>query len=191
MSKRGFYLPMINTTLSPWQIVEERFHCGHIEQHLVRYQQSNGAWRVRRQCCNCGEYTTSDLAQRGVNVIALPVVDETLRNDHRSAKQRARDELRYQYLDQTTREQLDKEQLWWANYNRYLQSDHWKQLRLIVLKRDEYRCQNCFRQVAEQTAHVHHLTYVGFERVGKSFAFECVTLCALCHVEFHPGMQYR
>lgn len=182
---------MINTTPSSWQIVEERFHCDHAQQKTVRYQQSNGQWRIRRQCCNCGEYTTSDLAQKNVNVMTLPVVDEALRNDHRAAKQRARDELRYQYLDQTTREQLDQEQLWWANYNRYLQSSHWKQLRLIVLKRDECRCQNCFRQVTEQTAHIHHLTYVGFERVGKSFAFECVTLCAQCHIEFHPGMQYR
>lgn len=74
---------------------------------------------------------------------------------------------------------------WKERYNLYLASDHWFRLRQIVLQRDHCECQNCFHTVTEQTAHVHHLRYDGFNRLGKSFAFECVTLCRKCHKEFH------
>lgn len=68
-------------------------------------------------------------------------------------------------------------------------SKRWRQLRRAVIQRDQFRCQNCFRKITDTTAHVHHTSYVGFRRLGKSFAFECVTLCANCHIEFHPHMS--
>jgi len=73
----------------------------------------------------------------------------------------------------------------WSDYDRYLQSSHWAELRQIVIKRDGNKCQNCFRTVLIESAHVHHISYDGFKRTGKSFAFECVALCRKCHKEYH------
>lgn len=172
-----------------WEEVKDRFHCAHERQQLVRYQQSNGQWRARRQCLHCGEYTTSDLAQRNITMSTLPKVDEALRDNYRSAKQKAREDARYQHLSNVERQTLSDEQKWQANYNAYLNSEHWRQLRRMALHRDNFRCQNCFQKVTDANAHVHHLSYTGLNRVGKSFAFECVTLCAKCHIAFHPRMQ--
>ncbi len=176
---------------SAWETIEKRFHCSHEKEQLVKYQQSSGQWRARRQCLNCGEYTTSDLSQHNIVFAGLPVANTTLRDSYRDAKKKAYDDARFQHLSQFEQEKIDSDRKWWANYNHYLESTHWKQLRKMVLGRDDCRCQNCFRQVTESTAHVHHLSYVGLDRVGKSFAFECVTLCAQCHIEFHPRMQYE
>lgn len=75
--------------------------------------------------------------------------------------------------------------VWKQNYERYLKTEHWKMLRRQVLTRDKYRCQGCGCAVSEDTAEVHHLSYVGFTRVGRSYMFECVSLCGTCHGEFH------
>lgn len=170
-----------------WEEVDKRFHCDHEEQKLVRYQQSNGSWRIRRQCLNCGEWTTSDLPQRNVSVMSLPVVDKETKENYRQARSAAKDEAREEHLKQFAAPAYQQRQ---EKYEAYLASEHWKALRLAVLNRDSYRCQNCFCQVTSYTSHVHHLSYVGLERVGKSFAFECVTLCPKCHIEFHSRMQY-
>jgi 5-methylcytosine-specific restriction protein A len=176
--------------LSPWQIVEQRFQCDHAQQSVVKYQQSNGQWRVRKQCQNCGEYTTSDLKMAGIDLNTIPEVDRSLREEYYKAKRTALDEARYTYLNQQQQAILDNRQKWWVNYNAYLQTDHWRKLRRNVILRDNFQCQNCFCKLTDTTAHVHHLSYTGFNRVGYSFAFECVTLCARCHNEFHAEVDY-
>lgn len=58
----------------------------------------------------------------------------------------------------------------------YLQSDHWKAIRLAVLERDEHRCRICD---AKSRLDVHHRTYVRcpwHERIG-----DLTTLCRPCH----------
>lgn len=175
---------------TPMQAVEKRFECNHAEQRMVKYQQSNGQWRVRMQCTNCGDCTTGDMKMAGIDLDLLPIRDNDLAQQYRSAKYAARDEARYSFLNQFEQEKLSKQQKWWTNYNHYLQTDHWRNLRHIVLVRDRYQCQNCFCKVTETTAHAHHLSYVGFNRVHYSFAFECVTLCAKCHNEFHAEVDY-
>lgn len=172
-----------------WEEVEERFKCSHEQEQVVRYQKSNGVWCVRRQCLNCGEYTTSDLPQKSINIASLPVFDASIRDACRQAKQKARQEAKYKLLSESEMARLSHEQRWLENVNRYYATEHWKQLRCTVLLRDGHKCQNCFCAVTEATAHIHHLSYTGLDRVGKSFAFECVTLCRKCHVDFTPRMQ--
>lgn len=58
--------------------VEEAFACTHDEQQVVKYQQSHGAWRIRKQCKQCGAYCSSDLKMAGYDLDSVPTVDEGL-----------------------------------------------------------------------------------------------------------------
>lgn len=66
---------------------------------------------------------------------------------------------------------------WWAGYTAYLQSDHWRAVRRLVLRRDPV-CQKCLLAGSEQA---HHLTYATFNHHGFSFPAECVGVCVSCH----------
>ena len=89
--------------LSPWQKVEQIFHCEHPAQMTVKYQQSNGQWRIRKQCQCCGEYTTSDMKMAGVNLSAVPEVNVLLRESYRKQRSQAYEEKRQEYQDEIDR----------------------------------------------------------------------------------------
>lgn len=64
-------------------------------------------------------------------------------------------------------------------YNIYLQSEHWRNLRLIALKRDNYICQSCKQEKATE---VHHLTY---KNLGNESLDELISYCRVCHEKVH------
>jgi hypothetical protein len=64
-------------------------------------------------------------------------------------------------------------------YNIYLQSQHWRSLRLIALERDNWLCQSC--KSAEATE-VHHLTY---KNLGNEPLEELTSYCRACHAKVH------
>jgi 5-methylcytosine-specific restriction endonuclease McrA len=66
-------------------------------------------------------------------------------------------------------------------YQQFLQSAYWKDVRLQVLKRDGYRCQECGRR---QRLQVHHLTYRHHGKEGR-YLQDLVTLCKNCHRSHH------
>jgi len=195
------------TVLSPWQQIQKEFECTHAKEQVVKHVVGGGLIQVKKQCLLCGEFTSNSLKQANYNVANLPYADLEKQEEYRAKKNSAYESKRMEQMIKAQEElsqfrsqqseQLsnwrakknEEDSAWWAKYNCYLQSDHWKQLRASVIRRDSFCCQNCFAIVDESCAHVHHLSYVGFNRVGKSFAFECVTLCRDCHIEFHPHMQ--
>ena len=63
------------------------------------------------------------------------------------------------------------------NYGKYLDSPAWSNLRKHILERDGYLC-ICGRKATE----VHHKTY---ERTGKEYLSDLVSLCELCHRLVH------
>lgn len=65
----------------------------------------------------------------------------------------------------------------------YLQSDHWKAIRVEALERAEYRCQVCNNP---HGLDVHHRTY---ERVGKERLADLTVLCRKCHDLFHGSKK--
>jgi 5-methylcytosine-specific restriction endonuclease McrA len=165
-------------------IPADELACDHAIQRVVKYRTANGSYQVIKQCVRCGAKTTSALPHRDYDLDALPEFDRALRDEwwqaELSRRQQARNEAR-----------AEARQTFFANEDEYLKSDHWRQLRRRVLVRDGFRCQNCFCKVTDATAQVHHLHGVGYEglrRVGHSFAFECVTLCRMCHEDYHPHM---
>lgn len=67
-------------------------------------------------------------------------------------------------------------------YNEYLETEHWKLARSAVLKRDENKCADCGKSVAEKPLQVHHITYI---RRGRENLADLMALCVDCHQERH------
>lgn len=63
------------------------------------------------------------------------------------------------------------------NYGKYLETPRWSNLRKHILERDGHLC-ICGRIATE----VHHKTY---ERTGKEFLSDLVSLCESCHTLIH------
>lgn len=153
------------------RVTPERCACDRTR--LVRFVKKNGAICVRYQCLDCGR-SVREISRVGIDVAALPEWDEGIRK-------RASERFR-QAWESHRREQSE---LWWTQYQVYLHSKQWLMLRSLVLQRDGYKCQNCFRPVTDETAHAHHLSYEGYKTHGRSFAFEVITLCKGCHYAWH------
>lgn len=72
-----------------------------------------------------------------------------------------------------------------AEYERYLQSDGWKEKRERALGRAERRCQLCY---SPDDLEVHHRTY---ERLGHERDMDLTVLCGACHGVFHELLRMR
>ncbi len=171
---------MTNDFIDPsaYDKVKAEFDCQHTNCRIVRFRRNDGVYIVRKQCQRCGNQVGSTIPKNGYDIERLPDWDIALKDEWY-----ARRSKRYQEAWEQQRNTQSQE--WFARYNTYLNSAHWKNLRLRVLERDHYRCQNCFKVLVEQTAHVHHISYKGYDKLGYSFVFECVTLCRECHLSYH------
>ena len=64
---------------------------------------------------------------------------------------------------------------------------HWREVRAIVLARDNRRCKECGELCAEGEADVHHL--VPRAAGGMDDPASLITLCDGCHAARHPNLQ--
>ena len=67
-----------------------------------------------------------------------------------------------------------------AKYRSYLKSDAWKRKRYVVLKRDNWTCQECGAKATQ----VHHKKYAKYQ-IGKEPIKWLVSLCKPCHRKKH------
>lgn len=67
-------------------------------------------------------------------------------------------------------------------YQSYLKSDSWRELRDAVWKRAKSRCEMCGRKLAKGEGQVHHLTYLRFKHERAS---DLMLLCDSCHKNVH------
>lgn len=67
-------------------------------------------------------------------------------------------------------------------YDDYLQTDHWKEMRQVALRRANCRCQMCN---TDKTLQVHHRTYI---RRGEEYPNDLTVVCRKCH-ETHHGIK--
>lgn len=70
-----------------------------------------------------------------------------------------------------------------VDYQKYLQSAEWKELRRQVILRAKGTCERCKEW---PVVNVHHLTY---ERLGKELLEDLLGVCTKCHREFHKGAK--
>ena len=170
-----------------YEQLQAEFHCDHT-LHPVKYTKSNGVVCVRLQCAWCGT-SGGEKRKADYNLSALRDWDEDIvtrwserREERRQELYEAHNERRQQAFEEERQQQSVE---WWAKYNEYLQSRQWHTIRQRVLDRDAETCQACLKNKA---AHVHHLTYDLYNRLGKSAAFELVAICRTCHEQIHPHM---
>src|SRR5688500_15492942 len=64
---------------------------------------------------------------------------------------------------------------------------HWRDVRAIVLARDNRRCQGCGELCAKGEADVHHL--IPHAAGGMDDPANLITLCDGCHAARHPNLQ--
>jgi hypothetical protein len=77
---------------------------------------------------------------------------------------------------------LERQQIWWSDYSRYLESEEWKERSAGIIARAHGLCEKCGKRKA---IHVHHLSY---DRVGEERETDLQALCFQCHDEIHDGM---
>lgn len=66
-----------------------------------------------------------------------------------------------------------------TDYQKYLRSDHWLELRSAKLESADWKCEKCKRKSNLQ---VHHISYV---RLGKELLSDLMVLCERCHEKEH------
>ena len=165
-------------------VIHERFDCDCSQIHAVRRQIADGRIMVYEQCQRCGRSPKS-LKKADFDIETMPWFNEKLVEQYDQQRRCAYEVAREKWLSDQETARQDKNTEWWEKYNKYLHSQHWHDMRQKVLERDQHVCQACLRNKATQ---VHHLSYALYEQLGKSAAFELVSICYSCHRAIHPHL---
>ena len=65
-----------------------------------------------------------------------------------------------------------------------MQSEKWRQLRRMAIKRDEHKCFICDN---EKNLEVHHCVYP--KDIFKTKLYCVITLCRKCHLKIHRKVE--
>ena len=87
-------------------------------------------------------------------------------------------------LNSPTKKHIEKE-LWHLKtmpYQKYLETDRWKYVRKLALRKAQYRCSMCGKDKIQ--LHVHHNNY---EHRGEeeNHLEDIIVICFECHAKFH------
>jgi hypothetical protein len=146
-------------------------HCEHPTVEARKKMRKDGVWVVALQCLVCGG-TERGVAKRDYDLDWLPAWNEELSTNYHAKRQKETDRIR------ETAESRHKT-AWEAWYTQYLETEHWRALRVRVMARDKNLCQGCLINPAYD---VHHLTY---DRLGREMLFDLVAMCRKCHDSLH------
>ncbi len=70
------------------------------------------------------------------------------------------------------------------DYSKYLQTEHWREFRTLILCRD-HGCRLC---ASKKNLEVHHLNY---DRLGEEAKEDVIVLCPHCHERWHKKGPFR
>lgn len=68
------------------------------------------------------------------------------------------------------------------NYEAYIKSEKWQEIRFLVFERDGFACVICKTCLATDC---HHKSYNNFGKANKEEINDCISLCHDCHVNVH------
>lgn len=144
--------------------------CKHLRFERRKQIISNGSFQVKHQCLDCGAISQSKKQQTGdCNLKEVDVNMRALKWAERSeAYQRELEQLECALKQQMSFE-----------YQEYLHSQEWQEMRQKVFQRDNNICQGC---LAQKATRIHHLTY---DNVKSELCFQLVSLCESCHAKIH------
>jgi hypothetical protein len=87
-------------------------------------------------------------------------------------------------IDRSEKDSKKKDRKWWYR-NIYLNTPHWKRVRLMALKRDRYQCTICYAKGTHKNPlQVHHKTYQ-FIHFEDRHLHTVQTVCRRCHKRLH------
>jgi hypothetical protein len=170
---KGYFLSFEDQLMSRVERIEKAIKdisdCQH-ERSEIRYRLcSNGSRMYSYQCLRCGKQIGGWINKKEIEAIdAVKPIDDELKNSI--------NELRTQLYKKKYEVQRET---FFSDYDEYLKSDQWNNLREKVLKRCNRICEGCGNSRAVQ---VHHTTYKHYRR---EFLFELVGLCHTCHNAIH------
>lgn len=144
--------------------------CKHSNFERRRLITSNGGFQVKNQCLDCGKIGQAKKRQPGDE--NLPLIDRQMQADLWQKRQEAY-QRELEQLEEAYRQKMV------AEYQKYLDSDEWHEIREKVLQRDNYTCQGC---LLRRATCVHHLTY---ENIKDELCYQLVSLCKECHEKAH------
>jgi 5-methylcytosine-specific restriction endonuclease McrA len=148
---------------------------------MTRRQIAGGGVQHVRQCMNCGA-RVGNAVKAGTITEAIYAFDEDFRVRKEEECRVMRESRRQAMRDA----EADQSKAWWDDYDAFMQSDEWREIRLRVLHRDKRICQSCLTEPATQ---VHHLSY---NRLGEGRsvadvpAWDLAAICTTCHQRIHP-----
>lgn len=150
--------------------------CQHARKEIRRWVISNGSEQAKEQCLDCGARIGQPVKLRP----DYPKADVGLYEAGQAldAAQWAEDRLAmFPTMTRTPSPAGD------GDYDDFLKSPAWRELRRRVMARDDFRCQYCLRADADE---VHHKTYANG---WLAPAFDLVSVCAECHRKLHPDFD--
>lgn len=175
--------------LEHWQITYAEGCCFNPDYETVSFVMSNGVVVARSQCKSCGQLHGNALGGYSKEEReSLPPYNKEKRDTfYNQRSELAR--VFYQRRTELTQKRHERQQRqWWQSYSDYLQSPQWKAKRELILKRDNYTCQACLKNRANQ---VHHKSYEFVDFTGKEPCFDLIAICEECHVRLHKIRNQR
>jgi len=172
----------IQDAFDPYEIAKRASaparECNHASQELRFLKQSNGNILYKNQCLRCGQTFPNIPHDKLTDAQkqAAKATDDTIR-------QRFEKENEHVFNDAFTKAKAERKAVRRRKYNRYLESDEWKQKRDKVLKRANGICEGCLENPAK---HVHHLHYGS---IFDELLFDLVAICESCHAKIHPELD--
>jgi uncharacterized Zn finger protein len=167
--------------------IYECIHCGHWFQRnsedccrapynvIVVEHYGFDKSRVFHQCANCGYANRAKcLNSKKFDEQIDASFDEYKFEERKQKKQKELDFIQQQY-------QYYKNSIYFK-YCNYLNSREWKKKREVVLRRDNYKCQHCNVNPAEN---VHHLSY---KNIYEEPLEDLISVCKECHLLIHQSM---
>lgn len=139
--------------------------------------------QVREQCSNCGNMKGNSIGgYTKEQKDKLPLADLSKR-DHLQSEINKAWNASFERKNKGRHELFNKKNdRWFSDYNKYLETPYWKNIRQLVLKRDNYLCQCCLSGYATQ---VHHKSYEFVDFNGNEPCFDLVAICTPCHERLH------
>lgn len=154
------------------------FSCKHSRFELTKWRTSNNVIVFKNQCLDCGRIANQKGAKKysqgdewWFNKNAEEFSKDILSRTHSKIYDLVNSKI--SAYDLKIKEQKD------LDYKKYLLTPEWRAKRERVLIRDNYLCQGCLSNRANE---VHHTTYANF---GDELFFQLISLCKECHEKVH------
>jgi len=149
--------------------------CKHQAQILTKVVCSNGAIQYVMQCEVCGHRCSPPIAHRKLSRIekeTSPLFNYSFQEE--------KDQVKSEVIRNKNTIHAEKfgSDVWWKEYNKYLESAEWNSKRTRILIRDDYKCTEKRRGCTHHATEVHHLTY---RNVGNENLEDLTSLCHNCH----------